>query len=92
MNAQQNQLPNQLNPTMSNNGMSAQIQSVKRMANMLKGKSNPQQMLQMVAQQNPQMSQIMNMVNGSGMSPKQMFMNMAQQQGIDPNSIVNMLK
>lgn len=88
MTAQQNQTQN---PVMPNN-IPNQIQSVKQMANMLKGKSNPQQMLQIVAQQNPQISQIMNMLNGSNMSPKQMFMNMAKQQGIDPTSIINILK
>lgn len=72
--------------------MNSQVQSIKRMADMLKGKQNPQQMLQMVAQQNPQISQVLNIVNGSGMSPKQMFMNLAQQKGIDPNSIINILK
>lgn len=72
--------------------MPERIQSVKRMVNMFKSISNPQQALQSIAQQNPEMAQIMNMVNNSGMSPKQMFMQMAQQQGVDPNSIINMLK
>lgn len=66
--------------------------NIKQMINLIKGKNNPNQMLQMLAQQNPQVSQIMNMLNGSHMSPKQLFMQAAQQRGIDPNTIINQLK
>lgn len=77
----------------SMNGINPQaLQSVKRMAGMLKGKNNPMQMLQMLGGQNPQLNQVMQMMNGSNMSPKQLFMNMAQQQGIDPNQIISMIK
>lgn len=66
--------------------------NIKQMINLIKGKNNPNQMLQMLAQQNPQVSQIMNMLNGSHMSPKQLFMQTTQQRGIDPNTIINQLK
>ena len=66
--------------------------NIKQMINLIKGKNNPNQMLQMLAQQNPQVSQIMNMLNGSHMSPKQLFMQTAHQRGIDPNTIINQLK
>lgn len=74
------------------NPINGQIQSIKRMAGMLKGKTNPMQILQMAAGQNPQVAQIMNMVGNSNLSPKQMFYNMAQQYGIDPSAIIDMLK
>jgi hypothetical protein len=62
------------------------------MANMLKNQSNPMQMLQMMAGQNPQIANVLNMLGGSGMSAKQLFMQQAQKMGIDPNQIINMLK
>lgn len=71
-----------INPLSQNN-----MGNIKQMINLIKGKNNPNQMLQMLAQQNPQVSQIMNMLNGSHMSPKQLFMQTAQQRGIDPNTI-----
>lgn len=67
------------------------VRSVKRMMNMVRGMQNPQQVLEMAAQQNPQMAAVLNMINGSGMSPKQLFYQMAQQNGVDPQSIINML-
>jgi hypothetical protein len=59
---------------------------------MLKGQSNPMQIIKNMASQNPQVSQVLNMLNGSGMSAKDLFMQTAQQMGIDPNQIINMLK
>jgi beta-N-acetylglucosaminidase len=70
----------------------SQMQQIKNMANMLKGSKNPQQMLQMAAQQNPQVSQVMNMLSGSGMSAKDMFYNIAKQRGINPDDVINNLK
>ena len=67
------------------------VQSVKRMMNMLKGVQNPQQALTMATKQNPQLAAVMNMISGSGMSPQQLFYQIAQQNGVDPQSIINML-
>lgn len=75
-----------------NNMLMQHAQSVKRMANMLRGKSNPMQILQTVAQNDSGMAQVMNMVGNSGMSAKQFFMQTAQQQGMDPNQIISMLQ
>jgi beta-N-acetylglucosaminidase len=74
---------------MQSNG---QLNQIKQMANMLKGSKNPMQLLQMATQQNPQVSQVMNMLRGSGMSAKDMFYNVAQQRGINPDDIINNLK
>jgi hypothetical protein len=62
------------------------------MASMLKGKGNPMQILQMMGGQNPQLNQIMNMVNSKGMTPKDLFNQVAKQQGINPEQIISMLK
>lgn len=54
--------------------------------------SNPQQMLMNLAKHNPQMKQIMNMLQTSGKTPKELFYELAQQQGVDPEQILNMLR
>lgn len=67
------------------------MESVKRMMQTLQGASNPQQAIQNLAQQNPQINQIMQMANGSG-GLKNLFYQRAQQMGIDPNTILSQLK
>lgn len=41
---------------------------------------------------NPQLQQVMNLVRASNMTPKEYFYALAKQKGVDPNSILNMLK
>lgn len=57
---------------------------------MIRGAKNPQQMLNNMVQRNPQMKQAMDMLRNSGKSPKDFFYEAAKQQGVDPNSILNM--
>lgn len=64
----------------------------KQMLGMLQSCGNPQKALNMLAQNNPQMGALMNMIGGSGMSAKQLFMQTAKQNGVDPNTIINALK
>ena len=59
------------------------------MWNTLKTISNPQQALNDMIQGNPQLQQIVQMSNGD---PKQAFYSLAEQKGIDPEYILNMLK
>ena len=59
---------------------------------MAKSGNNPQQLLNSLAGQNPQLNQVMQLVNSGKMTPKQIFMNMANQQGVNPNDIISMLK
>ena len=72
----------------SNNGLSPQIrqqiQQVKQMRNMFGGN------FQTMAQQNPMVNQVMQMCNGK--NPEQVFMNMCQQRGFDPQAILNELQ
>ena len=53
---------------------------------------NPQLMLQNIINQNPQMRNVMQLVNNSGKSPKDLFYAMAQQQGVDPELILKELR
>ena len=59
---------------------------------MLSTMANPNAALQTLVQKNPMMQQAMQLVNSSNMSPKELFYSMAQQQGVDPNQILNMFK
>ena len=62
------------------------------MINALRSSTNPQQLFMNMAQQNPQLKQILDMVQNSGKSPKDLFYQLAQQKGIDPNQILNKLQ
>ena len=49
-------------------------------------------MLQSMVQNNPQMQEIMEIVNKSGGDPKAAFYKMAEEKGVNPDEILNMLK
>lgn len=84
------------NPLMSNmgspkTGINPQaLKSIKQMMSAFKTMSNPQQALMQIAQQNPQINSVMQMLNGR--KPKDVFMEECQKRGIDPNTIINQLK
>lgn len=44
-----------------------------------------------MAQNNPQMQQVMSVIQQNGGNAKQAFYNMAQQRGVDPNVILQQL-
>lgn len=79
---------NMNNPQMGINPQA--LQSIKQMMSAFKNMSNPQQALMQMAQQNPQINSVMQMLNGR--NPKDMFMEECQKRGIDPNTIINQLK
>ena len=83
-----NSLYNQLNQT----NQTAQNNVIQKIIQMAKSGNNPQQLLNSLAGQNPQLNQVMQLVNSGKMTPKQIFMNMANQQGVNPNDIISMLK
>ena len=53
---------------------------------------NPQQMLQNSMKQNPQFQAILNQQTQSGLSMEQYVRQIAQQQGVDINPMVNFLR
>lgn len=67
-------------------GNSSNMQQIRQFANMVKG--NPQALMQ----NNPQMKQVMQMVQQSGKSPKQYFYDLANQRGINPDEVIKMFK
>lgn len=60
------------------------------MKNMLKIANNPEQALMNMAQNNPQLQEVINMCNGQ--NPKDVFYQKCSQMGIDPNQILGMMK
>ena len=86
------------NMTSSNVG-SAQANSANKGLNdilglfgMLKGQSNPMKTLQSMSQTNPQIKQALDFVQQNGGDMKSAFFKLAEQNGIDPNNILNMLR
>lgn len=72
--------------------MQNQGNSMKQMLNAIRSSKNPQQLFMNMAQQNPQLKQLLTTINSSGKSPKELFYEVAKQKGIDPNQIINMLQ
>ena len=73
------------------NSLYQQMQT-QQMAGMMKTMRNPQAMLNQLSQNNPQVKQLMTMIQNSGKSPKELFYQVAQEKGVDPNEILKMLK
>lgn len=68
------------------------LNQIKQMMNMVQSSRNPQMMLQSIAQSNPQMKQVMDIVNKSGGNPKAAFYKMAEEKGVDPEQVLSMLR
>ena len=59
---------------------------------MVNGAQNPQAMIQQLAMNNPQMRQVMSVINENGGDPQKAFYALAEKRGVDPQEILNMLK
>lgn len=84
-----------MNPLMQGMGMTSGVnqqalQQVKRIMNMFRAASNPQQMLMQAAQQNPAIGTVMQMCNGK--NPKDVFYEQCQKMGVNPDDIINQLR
>lgn len=60
--------------------------------NTIKNSNNPNAMLRLLANKNPNVANVMNLVAQNGGDPKQAFYAEARKRGIDPNQILSMLK
>lgn len=60
--------------------------------NNFKNSSNPQEFIERYIQSNPQIQNIYSIIQNSNKTPKELFYSIAEQRGIDPNIILNMLK
>ena len=59
---------------------------------MFKSGGNSQAMLQAMMMQNPQMQSVIALVNQHGGDAQAAFYDLAKQKGVDPNTILSMLK
>ena len=76
---------NSLNPT---NPMNANnMAGIRNAYQILSSSRNPMQAFQQMAQNNPQLQPIMQMLR-NGANPQQIFMNMCQQRGINPQEFL----
>ena len=75
----------QLSRNNSNGGL-------QQMINMVSHSNNPMQLMQTMAQSNPQLQSILNLIQTSQKSPKDLFFEMAQQRGVVPQQILQMLQ
>ena len=62
---------------------------MQQMLKMLSMSNNPNQVVQMLAQQNPNVQAILNQMQQSGMTPQQFAMQYARRNNIDINQVAN---
>lgn len=62
---------------------------MQQMLQMLSMSNNPNKVVQMLAQQNPNVQAILNQMQQSGMTPQQFAMQYARQNNIDINQVAN---
>ena len=65
---------------------------IKQMMGMVKSAANPQQALNMLAMNNPQMKQVMDIVEQYGGDSMKAFHAVAEECGVNPDEILGMLK
>ena len=65
--------------------------NLKTMVNMVRNSGNPQATMMNMMRQNPRYNEVMNIVNQYG-DPKTAFYAEAKRRGVDPNTILRMLK
>ena len=68
------------------------IARVKQMIGMMNGSQNPSAMLNQMMANNPQMKQVMDIINQHGGDPEKAFRTVAEQNGLRPEDIMEMLK
>ena len=59
---------------------------------MIRGAQNPQAMMNMLVQNNPNLHQAMDLIQQSGGDPQKAFYTLCNQRGIDPQQILNAMK
>lgn len=74
------------------NSAAQMAQPVKQMMNMVRAAQNPQAALSSLVMNNPQMKQVMDIVQKHGGDPMAAFRAEAEARGVDPDEILNMLR
>ena len=81
-----------LNNSQPLNSQPSEQNSIFNIINAIRTAQNPQSMLNNMLTTNPQLQAVMNYVNSQGGDAKQAFYNLAQQRGVDPQTILDQLK
>lgn len=68
------------------------MQNIRQMFGMIRNAQNPQAMMNQLVTGNPNMKQAMDIINQYSGDPKKAFYSLAEQKGIDPQEILNMMK
>lgn len=74
------------NPLLNNGNERREGIPIADIIQMLNGSQNPAALMNMLAQQNPQVAQAMNMCRGK--NPRDVFFAECKNRGIDPNEII----
>ena len=74
------------------NNMSQMLQPVRQMMNAVRSAQNPQAALNQLIMNNPQMKQVMDIVQKHGGDPMKAFREEAAAAGINPDEIMGMLR
>lgn len=70
----------------------AGINSILSLYNTLRGSNNPTQVIQSMAQSNPQVKKALDYINENGGDSDAAFLKLAKDMGIDPKNIINMIR
>ena len=79
-----NKLYQQLNQSTSQQFNNINLSQIKKMMKMVRTASDPKLALQEAVEQNPQMKQVMDLVQRCGGDPKSAFYKLAEEKGVDP--------
>ena len=66
--------------------------NIKQLMQTVQMSQNPQMMLQHLMSTNPSLKQAVEYINANGGDPKEAFYKLAQEKGIDPQTVLNSLK
>ena len=76
---------------LTRNNMAQAAQPIKQMMNAVRTAQNPQLALNQLIMNNPQMKQVMDIVQKHGGDPMKAFRAEAEARGVDPDEILGML-
>ena len=68
-------------------GNEEKINQIKRMMSIVKSSSNPQAMLEMMSQSNPELKSIISLVNNNPIQARSLFYEEAKRKGLDEQQI-----
>ena len=74
------------------NSMMQAVQPVRQMMDAVRTAQNPQAALNRIIMNNPQMKQVMDIVNRYGGDPMTAFRKEAEARGVDPDEIMGLLR